>query len=165
MAIMSALVFAGQMINYTIPGTGSSGHICGGMLLTGLLGPFAGFLCMIAVLLVQCLFFADGGLMALGANIWNMAFYGCFVGYFLIWRPLMRGKFLEGKKSASRIKIIIASVVGCIAAWSTFCSNRNFTFRYYRASVRCVHRFNAADPSGNRPCGRCCNSGDSCFCK
>ena len=92
MAVTAALVFAGQMINYTIPGTGSSGHMCGGMLLSALLGPFAGFLSMIVILAVQCLFFADGGLMALGANIWNMAFYGCFVGYFLIWRPIMRGQ-------------------------------------------------------------------------
>ena len=108
MAVMSALVFAGQMINYTIPGTGSSGHICGGMLLTALLGPWAGFLSMISVLLIQCLFFADGGLMALGANIWNMAFYGCFVGYFLIWRPIMRTKI------ASKAKIVFASIVGCV---------------------------------------------------
>lgn len=43
MAVMSALVFAGQMINYTIPGTGSSGHLCGGMLLSAILGPWAGF--------------------------------------------------------------------------------------------------------------------------
>ena len=41
MAVMSALVFAGQMINYTIPGTGSSGHLCGGMLLSAILGPWA----------------------------------------------------------------------------------------------------------------------------
>ena len=86
MAASAALVFAGQMINYTIPGTGSSGHMCGGMLLSALLGPQAGFLSMIVILAIQCLFFADGGLMALGANIWNMAFYGCFVGYYLIWR-------------------------------------------------------------------------------
>ncbi|MBQ6357169.1 MAG: energy-coupling factor ABC transporter permease [Solobacterium sp.] len=88
MAVSAAMIFAGQMINYTIPGTGSSGHLCGGMLLSALLGPQAGFLSMIAVLTIQCLFFADGGLMALGANIWNMAFYGCFIGYYLIWRPL-----------------------------------------------------------------------------
>ena len=75
MAVTAALVFAGQMINYTIPGTGSSGHMCGGMLLSALLGPQAGFLSMIVILAIQCLFFADGGLMALGANIWNMAFY------------------------------------------------------------------------------------------
>ena len=80
MAVMSALVFAGQMINYTIPGTGSSGHLCGGMLLSAMLGPWAGFLSMIVILAIQALFFADGGLLALGANVWNMAFYGCFVG-------------------------------------------------------------------------------------
>ncbi|MBO4445644.1 MAG: energy-coupling factor ABC transporter permease, partial [Clostridia bacterium] len=108
MAVTAALVFAGQMLNYTIPGTGSSGHICGGMLLTSLLGPFAGFLSMIVILTIQCLFFADGGLMALGANCWNMAFYGCFVGYFLIWRPIM------GTKLNNRVKLILASVVGCI---------------------------------------------------
>ena len=66
MAVMSALVFAGQMINYTIPGTGSSGHLCGGLLLTSVLGPWAGFLSMIVILTIQCLFFADGGLLALG---------------------------------------------------------------------------------------------------
>ena len=96
MAVMSALVFAGQMINYTIPGTGSSGHLCGGMLLSAMLGPWAGFLSMIVILAIQALFFADGGLLALGANVWNMAFYGCFVGYFLIYRPLMRGNLSAG---------------------------------------------------------------------
>lgn len=60
MAVMSALVFAGQMINYTIPGTGSSGHLCGGLLLTSVLGPWAGFLSMIVILTIQCLFFANG---------------------------------------------------------------------------------------------------------
>ena len=63
MAVTSALVFAGQMINYTIPGTGYSGHLCGGMLLSALLGPQAGFLSMVVILTIQCLFFADGGLL------------------------------------------------------------------------------------------------------
>ncbi|MDO5448691.1 MAG: energy-coupling factor ABC transporter permease, partial [Clostridia bacterium] len=108
MAVTAALVFAGQMINFTIPGTGASGHICGGMLLTSLLGPEAGFLSMIVILAIQCLFFADGGLLALGANVWNMAFYGCFVGYYLIWRPIMKSGL------ASRVKLILAPVLGCI---------------------------------------------------
>ena len=109
MAVSAALVFAGQMINYTIPGTGSSGHLCGGMLLSAILGPQAGFLSMIVILAIQCLFFADGGLLALGANVWNMAFYGCFVGYYLIWRPILRsGKF------SLRTRIILASMIGCI---------------------------------------------------
>ena len=104
MAVTASLVFAGQMINYTIPGTGSSGHMCGGMLLSALLGPQAGFLSMIVILTIQCLFFADGGLMALGANIWNMAFYGCFV----------RSHWFGQGRSAQRARIIAASIIGCI---------------------------------------------------
>ncbi|WP_026488911.1 energy-coupling factor ABC transporter permease [Butyrivibrio sp. XBB1001] len=107
MGVMGAFVFATQMLNFTIPGTGSSGHLCGGMMLSAMLGPYAGFLTMIGVLLVQCLLFADGGLLALGCNIWNMAFYGCFIGALLIWRPIM-------KKGASRLKIAIASILGCV---------------------------------------------------
>lgn len=107
MGVMGAFVFATQMINFTIPGTGSSGHLCGGMLLAALLGPFGGFLAMIGVLLVQCLLFADGGLLALGSNIWNMAFYGCFIGSLLIWQPIM-------KNGMSRAKIITASIIGCV---------------------------------------------------
>ena len=107
MGVMGAFVFAAQMINFTIPGTGSSGHLCGGMMLTALLGPYAAFLTMIGVLLIQCLLFADGGLLALGCNIWNMAFYGCFLGYFLFWRPMM-------KKGMSRGKIAGASILGCV---------------------------------------------------
>ena len=121
MAIMSALVFAGQMINYTIPGTGSSGHIGGGFLLAAILGPSAGFLSMIAVLTIQCLFFADGGLMALGANIWNMGFYGCFAGYYLIYRPLMRRRFPDGLKPEEAVhrvrrRLMAASVLGCVVS-------------------------------------------------
>ncbi len=114
MAVAAALVFAGQMINYTIPGTGSSGHMCGGMLLSALLGPQAGFLSMIVILAIQCLFFADGGLLALGANVWNMAFYGCFVGYYLIWRPIMRSSLFGEGKGAQRGRIILASILGCV---------------------------------------------------
>ncbi len=109
MGVMSAFVFAGQMINYTIPGTGSSGHLCGGMMLSALLGPYAGFLSMIVILAIQCLFFADGGLMALGANIWNMAFYGCFVGYFLFYRPIVKSSI-----GSMRTRLILASILGCV---------------------------------------------------
>ena len=107
MGVMGAFVFATQMINFTIPGTGASGHLCGGMLLTALLGPYAAFLTMIAILLIQCLMFADGGLLALGCNVWNMAFYGCFVGYFLIWKPIVNTE-------VSKRSIAAASILGCI---------------------------------------------------
>lgn len=107
MGVMGAFVFAAQMINFTIPGTGSSGHLCGGMLLTALLGPYAAFLTLIGVLIIQCLFFADGGLLAFGCNVWNMAFYGCFFGYFLIWNPLRKTRL-------NKAKIITASILGPI---------------------------------------------------
>ncbi len=107
MGIMGAFVFATQMINFIIPGTGSSGHLCGGMLLSALLGPYAGFLTMIGVLLIQCLLFADGGILALGCNIWNMAFYGCFIGSLLIWKPMM-------SKGMTKAKIVAASILGCM---------------------------------------------------
>ena len=107
MGVMGAFVFAAQMINFTIPGTGSSGHLCGGMLLSGMLGPHAAFLTMIAILLIQCLAFADGGLLALGCNVWNMAAYGCFVGGLVIWRMFMR-------RGVTRKRIVAASVLGSV---------------------------------------------------
>ena len=90
MGVLGAFIFAGQMINFTIPMTGSSGHIGGGMLLAILLGPYAAFLVIASVLMVQALFFADGGLLALGANIWNLGIYPCFIGYPLIYRAIVR---------------------------------------------------------------------------
>ena len=69
---LTALVFSLQMLNFAIPSTGSSGHIVGGILLAALLGPYAAFLAMCAILIVQAVFFADGGLLALGCNIFNM---------------------------------------------------------------------------------------------
>ncbi|MCQ2561383.1 MAG: energy-coupling factor ABC transporter permease [Clostridia bacterium] len=115
MAVMSALVFAGQMVNYTIPGTGSSGHICGGVLLAAILGPWRAFWSLIAVLVIQCFFFADGGIMALGANIWNMAFYGCVLGYFLIYKNIMKSNmFSSSEDGGLKKKIILASLLGCV---------------------------------------------------
>jgi cobalt/nickel transport system permease protein len=90
MGVMGAFVFAAQMINFTIPGTGSSGHLGGGMILAILLGPYGGFLTLASVLIVQALFFGDGGLLALGCNIFDMAFWTCFVAYPLIYRRIVR---------------------------------------------------------------------------
>lgn len=91
-AALTAFVFALQMINFTIPSTGSSGHIIGAVLLSALLGPYAAFLAMCAILTVQAVFFADGGLMALGCNIFNMGFLACFVIYPLVYKPLVDNK-------------------------------------------------------------------------
>lgn len=89
MGVLGAFVFAAQMINFSIPGTGSSGHLGGGLLLAAMLGPYAGFLTMASILIIQALFFADGGLLALGANIFNLGFFTCFLTYPLIFKRMM----------------------------------------------------------------------------
>ncbi|MDR2808028.1 MAG: energy-coupling factor ABC transporter permease [Spirochaetaceae bacterium] len=90
MGVSGAFVFAAQMINFTIPATGSSGHIGGGILLAGLLGPYPALLCIAAVLVIQCLFFADGGLLALGCNILNMGVIPCLAVYPLLFKGCLR---------------------------------------------------------------------------
>lgn len=86
MGVLGAFLFAAQMINFTIPGTGSSGHLTGGLLLAILLGPTAAFLTVASVLMVQALFFADGGLLALGCNIFNLALIPALVVFPLFYR-------------------------------------------------------------------------------
>jgi len=88
MGVLGAFIFAAQMINFTIPGTGSSGHIGGGIMLAILLGPYAGFITMASVLTIQALFFADGGLLALGCNMFNLGFFPCFIAYPLIFKRI-----------------------------------------------------------------------------
>ena len=81
MGVMGAFVFAAQMINFTLPVLpGTSGHLGGGVLLAILLGPAAGIVIMAAILIVQCLLFQDGGLLALGCNIINMGVIPCLLG-------------------------------------------------------------------------------------
>ena len=92
MGVLGAFIFAAQMINFTIPGTGSSGHLGGGLILAILLGPYAGFLTMASVLTIQALFFADGGLLALGCNIFNLGFFSCFIAYPFIYKQITKGK-------------------------------------------------------------------------
>lgn len=102
MGVLGAFIFACQMLNFTIPGTGSSGHLGGGLILAVLLGPYAGFLVMAAILTVQALFFADGGLLALGCNIFNMGFFSCLVAYPFIYRPLAGTKNRHGPHHAGQ---------------------------------------------------------------
>jgi cobalt/nickel transport system permease protein len=108
MGVLGAFVFAGQMINFTIPGTGSSGHIGGGILLAAALGPFPALLVLASVLLIQCLFFADGGLLAYGCNVFNMGVVSCLLAYPLIFRPIVKG-------CLSKKRLVIASVLSVVA--------------------------------------------------
>jgi len=104
MGMLGAFVFAAQMINFTIPATGSSGHLGGGLLLAALLGPHAAFVVISSVLTVQALIFADGGLLALGANMFNLGVLPCYVAYPLIYRPLAGA-------APSRRRLVLATVV------------------------------------------------------
>ncbi len=108
MGVLGAFLFAAQMINFTIPATGSSGHIGGGLLLAILLGPHAAFLVIASVLVVQALFFADGGLLALGCNIFNLGFFPAFVAYPLIHRTIAGA-------SPSRSRLTTATMLAAVA--------------------------------------------------
>jgi cobalt/nickel transport system permease protein len=95
MGVLGAFVFAAQMLNFPIVG-GTSGHLIGGSLLAILLGPMAGSLTMATVIIAQALFLQDGGLIALGANIFNISAITCFSGYGIF--KLLGGSTGSGKR-------------------------------------------------------------------
>jgi cobalt/nickel transport system permease protein len=95
MGVLGAFVFAAQMLNFPILG-GTSGHLIGGSLLAILLGPMAGSLTMTTVIIAQALFLQDGGLIALGANIFNISAITCFSGYAIF--KLLGGSTGGGKR-------------------------------------------------------------------
>jgi len=109
MGVLGAFVFAAQMVNFSIPGTGSSGHIGGGVLLAALLGPCAGVLVLASVLVIQALFFADGGLLALGANVFNLGVIPCLIVTPLLYRPLAGNR-------QRRWRIMLASLATAICS-------------------------------------------------
>ncbi|MEW6510204.1 MAG: energy-coupling factor ABC transporter permease [Bacteroidota bacterium] len=104
--LAAAFVFAAQMVNFPVVG-GTSGHLTGGMLAAVLLGPAAAIAVLTAVLLVQCFLFADGGLLALGANILNIGIAGPLGGY-AVYRLLCR--LLPGERGR-----LVAAAMG---GWS-----------------------------------------------
>lgn len=107
MGVLGAFIFAAQMINFTIPVTGSSGHLGGGLILSILLGPYAAFLTIASVLVVQAFFFADGGLLALGCNIFNLGFFPAFIAYPLIYKKIVGN-------APSQRRILIASMAAAV---------------------------------------------------
>lgn len=107
MGVLGAFIFAAQMINFAIPVTGSSGHLGGGLILAIMLGPYAAFLTIASVLVVQALFFADGGLLALGCNIFNLGFFPAFIAYPLVYKKI------AGNRPTAR-KITVASIIAAI---------------------------------------------------
>ncbi len=113
LAISSAFVFAAQMINFPIV-FGSSGHLVGGTFLAVLLGPYAAILSMTLVLGMQALFFADGGIVAFGMNMFNMAIIGG-LSYFLIKAFTRKNNsqkwFISSVFIASWISIMLGAVI------------------------------------------------------
>ena len=114
LAISSAFVFSAQMLNFPIM-LGTSGHLVGGTFLAVLIGPYAAMLSMTIILMMQAFFFADGGLIAFGANIFNMAIIGAS-SYFVV--KLLTRNSKSPKRFASSVFIAswLSVVVGSIAA-------------------------------------------------
>jgi cobalt/nickel transport system permease protein len=113
LALCAAFVFAAQMLNFPVAG-GTSGHFLGGILVAVLLGPWLGDLVIALVLLIQCLGFADGGLTALGANVFNMAVIGTILSYYIFYGiktllPKNRTYFLASIAAASWVSVMLAS--------------------------------------------------------
>jgi len=103
MGIMAAFIFAAQMLNFPVAG-GTSGHFLGGALAAIVLGPWAGILVMTAVISVQGLLFQDGGLLVMGANIFNMGLLTAMIGFGLY-------RSVGGRNKRTRL------VVAGVAAW------------------------------------------------
>ncbi len=112
MGVMSAFIFAAQMLNFPVIG-GTSGHLLGGVLAAILLGPYAGAVVIAVVLIAQCFIFQDGGITALGANILNMSFVGAVGGYLIyrLIRSLIKNKngFMIATAIASWSSVVLAS--------------------------------------------------------
>lgn len=116
MGVMSAFIFAAQMLNFPIA-AGTSGHLLGGVLAAVLLGPYIAAIVIACVLLAQCLIFQDGGLTALGANIVNMSFAATIAGY-LAYAFI---KKILGEKKGFFIAVAFASWVSVVLA-ASFCA-------------------------------------------
>lgn len=114
LGLAAAFVFAAQMLNFPVAG-GTSGHLVGGVLAAVLLGPSAAVIVMAAVLIVQCFIFADGGVTALGANIFNMAILATVAGYG-VYRMLVRAlRGARGMIAAAAFAAWCATVLGSIS--------------------------------------------------
>jgi cobalt/nickel transport system permease protein len=118
MGVLAAAIFAGQMLNFSVTG-GTSGHLLGAAIATILLGPWAAVIVLTSVVSIQALIFQDGGLLALGANIFNMAIVGVSVSYFVFssFKKLARGKswgIFVGGAAAAWFSIVIASLAAAL---------------------------------------------------
>lgn len=110
MGVLAAFVFAAQMVNFPIGG-GTSGHLMGGVLIATIVGPYASLLMMATILILQALLFQDGGITALGANIFNMGVVGALSGYAIF-------KGINRITGNMRFSVFVASWFSVVAAAS-----------------------------------------------
>jgi len=123
LGLAAAFVFAAQMINFPVAG-GTSGHLVGGVLAAVLLGPSAAAIVMSAVLIVQCLMFADGGISALGANIFNMGVVGTVGGWAIYYGVSRTVKGLFGCVLAATFAAWCSTVMAAIACAGELATSR-----------------------------------------
>lgn len=111
MGVLGAFVFAAQMLNFPIL-NGTSGHFVGGVLLGIFVGPFAGFITMSSILLIQSLLFADGGIITLGANIFNMGVIGTILGFYLyrIFLKIFKNNFIISSFLSGFLAIVLGAI-------------------------------------------------------
>ncbi len=134
MGIMAAFIFAAQMINFPVAG-GTSGHLLGGALAAIVLGPWAAILVMTAVVAVQALLFQDGGLVVMGANIFNMGLLTALIG-FGVYRSVAGQGRLRQAQSGRRLRLLAAGA----AAWlSVLAAALLTTLQLWASDVTLLH--------------------------
>jgi cobalt/nickel transport system permease protein len=118
MGIMAAFIFAAQMLNFPVAG-GTSGHFLGGALAAIVLGPWAGILVMTAVIALQALLFQDGGLLVMGANIFNMGLLTTMIGFGLYRSVIGRNKRtrLVVTGVAAWLAVVVSALVTALQLW------------------------------------------------
>jgi cobalt/nickel transport system permease protein len=142
MGVMGALVFALQMLNFTIPLTGSSGHIVGSILLAAVLGPYAALFAISSVLIIQSLIFADGGILALGANIFNMGVVPALIVFPLVYQKIASGGLTRQKIIlASSLSVVIALQLGafCVVLETTASGITELPFGAFLLLMQPIH--------------------------
>jgi cobalt/nickel transport system permease protein len=164
LGVMGAFVFAAQMVNFPV-GPGTSGHLVGGALLTVVLGPAAASLVLTAILVLQALIFQDGGVLALGANVFNMALAGVAAAYlsYRLWGQSSRSAAIF---AAGALSVMTSA---CLALGQLLISGVPMTGGVFWASlglfvvsalmegaitvaaVRAIERLNPAWAAGPRP--------------
>lgn len=134
----AAFVFAAQMLNFPVAG-GTSGHVVGGVLIAALLGPSAAVIVLSTVLIVQCFMFADGGISALGANIFNMAMVGGVGGWAIFYALSKLTRGVRGRILAAAVAAWCATMLAATACAGELAASRVVEWRIVFPAMASVH--------------------------